>query len=42
MRFNGVILPDFSLFRDMPLVMQMYNILRSRDSRKDSYKYSDY
>ena len=30
MRFNGVILPDFSLFRDMPLVMQMYNILRSR------------
>ena len=29
-RFNGVILPDFSLFRDMPLVMQLWNIYRSR------------
>ncbi len=29
-KFKGVILPDFSLFQDMPLIMQMYNILRSR------------
>ena len=29
-RFNGVILPDFSLYRDMPLVMQLWNIYRSR------------
>lgn len=29
-KFKGVILPDFSLFEDMPLLMQMYNILRSR------------
>jgi len=29
-RFNGVILPDFSLYRDMPLVMQIWNIYRSR------------
>jgi hypothetical protein len=28
--FNGVILPDFSLYRDMPLVMQYWNIYRSR------------
>ena len=30
MRFNGVILPDFSVYRDMPLVMQYWNIYRSR------------
>ena len=29
-RYNGVILPDWSLFRDMPLVMQLWNIYRSR------------
>lgn len=29
-RFNGVILPDFSVYRDMPLVMQLWNIFRSR------------
>lgn len=29
-RFNGVITPDFSLYRDMPLVMQQWNIYRSR------------
>ena len=29
-RFQGVILPDFSLYRDMPLVMQLWNIYRSR------------
>lgn len=29
-RFNGVITPDFSLYRDMPLVMQFWNIYRSR------------
>ena len=28
-RFNGVITPDFSLYRDMPLVMQQWNIYRS-------------
>ena len=30
MRFNGVILPDFSVYRDMPFVMQLWNIYRSR------------
>lgn len=29
-RFDGVILPDFSLYRDMPFVMQLWNIYRSR------------
>ena len=29
-RFRGVITPDFSLYRDMPLVMQYWNIYRSR------------
>ncbi len=29
-RFNGIILPDFSVYRDMPLVMQLWNIYRSR------------
>ena len=29
-RYEGVIAPDFSLFRDMPLVMQHWNIYRSR------------
>lgn len=29
-RFEGVILPDFSIYRDMPLVMQLWNIYRSR------------
>ena len=29
-RFNGVILPDFSLYRNMPLAMQLWNIYRSR------------
>ena len=28
-RYNGVISPDFSLYRDMPLVMQQWNIYRS-------------
>ncbi|MGN0420746.1 MAG: DUF4417 domain-containing protein [Acetatifactor sp.] len=29
-KYNGVILPDFSLYRDMPLAMQIWNIYRSR------------
>ena len=29
-RFEGVVAPDFSLYRDMPLVMQEWNIYRSR------------
>ncbi len=29
-KFQGVILPDFSLYRDMPLIMQLWNIYRSR------------
>jgi len=29
-RFKGVISPDFSLYRDMPLVMQVWNIYRGR------------
>lgn len=29
-KFRGVILPDFSLYRDMPLAMQIWNIYRSR------------
>ncbi len=29
-RFGGIITPDFSLYRDMPLVMQHWNIYRSR------------
>lgn len=29
-KFNGVITPDFSLYRDMPLIMQEWNIFRSR------------
>lgn len=29
-RFNGVLLPDFSLYRDMPFNMQTNNIYRSR------------
>lgn len=29
-KFNGVITPDFSLYRDMPLAMQIWNIYRSR------------
>lgn len=29
-RFRGVIAPDFSVYRDMPLVMQQWNIYRSR------------
>ena len=29
-KFKGVITPDFSLYRDMPLVMQFWNIYRSR------------
>ncbi|MDO4468202.1 MAG: DUF4417 domain-containing protein [Bacillota bacterium] len=29
-KYNGVILPDFSLYRDMPYVMQLWNIYRSR------------
>ena len=29
-RFNGVITPDFSLYRDMPLAMQIWNTYRSR------------
>lgn len=28
--YKGIILPDFSLYRDMPLVMQIWNIYRSR------------
>ena len=29
-KYNGVILPDFSVYRDMPFVMQLWNIYRSR------------
>ena len=29
-RYAGVIAPDFSLYRDMPLVMQQWNVYRSR------------
>ena len=29
-QYDGVITPDFSLYRDMPLMMQMNNIFRSR------------
>lgn len=29
-RFKGVILVDFSVYRDMPLIMQLWNIFRSR------------
>lgn len=29
-KFRGVISPDFSVYRDMPLVMQHWNIYRSR------------
>ncbi|MCR4609787.1 MAG: DUF4417 domain-containing protein [Eubacterium sp.] len=29
-RYAGVISPDFSLYRDMPLVMQFWNIYRNR------------
>ena len=29
-RFKGIIMPNFSLYRDMPLVMQLWNIYRSR------------
>lgn len=29
-QYGGVITPDFSLYRDMPLIMQMWNIYRSR------------
>ena len=29
-KYSGVICPDFSLYRDMPLVMQFWNIYRSR------------
>ncbi len=29
-QFEGVILPDYSLYRDMPFVMQLWNIYRSR------------
>ncbi len=29
-KFRGVISPDFSVYRDMPLVMQQWNIYRSR------------
>ncbi len=29
-RFEGVILPDFSVYRDMPFGMQVWNIYRSR------------
>ena len=29
-KFKGVITPDFSLYRDMPLVMQQWNIYRGR------------
>ena len=29
-KFNGVITPDFSLYRDMPLVLQQYNTYRGK------------
>lgn len=29
-KYEGVILPDFSVYRDMPFVMQLWNIYRSR------------
>jgi len=28
--FGGAIAPDFSLYREMPIVQQMYNVFRSR------------
>ncbi len=30
MKFEGVITPDYSLYREMPLVMQMWNTYRNR------------
>ena len=29
-KYNGVITPDYSLYRDMPLIMQLNNIFKSR------------
>ena len=29
-KFKGIVLPDFSIYRDMPLVMQYWNTYRSR------------
>lgn len=29
-KFKGIISPDFSVYRDMPLAMQLWNIFRSR------------
>jgi len=29
-KYSGVITPDFSVYRDMPLVMQQWNVYRSR------------
>lgn len=29
-KFNGIITPDFSLYRDMPLVMQQWNTFRGK------------
>ena len=29
-KYGGVITPDYSLYRDMPLSMQIWNIFRSR------------
>ncbi|MCI7124089.1 DUF4417 domain-containing protein [Mogibacterium sp.] len=29
-KYNGVILPDFSIYRDMPYAQQLWNIYRSR------------
>ena len=43
-KFNGVISPDFSLYRNMPLVMQQWNTYRGRaiaDGAKTVDKISD-
>ena len=29
-KYGGVIIPDYSLYRDMPLSMQIWNVFRSR------------
>ncbi len=29
-KFNGIITPDFSIYRDMPLVMQQWNTYRGK------------
>lgn len=38
-KFKGIISPDFSVYRDMPLVMQLWNIFRSRCLAHLCHKY---